>query len=921
MFKNLGFSIKIMLILGLSSIIIILGIGLTTYFKFKRDLEKRAEQEMVQANDSTHNLIETAISTTVKNYLKALAEKTRELVKHNYNLYINGKISEQEAYQRSKEIILDPEFVKIGKTGYMSGISANDGVLEIHPRSPGTNASNYKFMQYAMAEKNGYIDYEWKNIDEDKPRKKAGWMSYFEPWDLIIWPASYRDEFIDFVDLNELRERIQRVRLGKTGYIFILDNKGILVTHPSIQGQNTIDFKDKTGKYFVREILVEKNGQITYYWKNPGEPEERKKTVFFKHLETMDWIICSGVYLDELYEPVNDLKNVLIAISIGILILIGLFSIYIGKTMAKPIKQLSIGAESIGSGNLEVEIPVESRDEIGRLSANFNNMAKSLSISQKELKLAKTQLEEKVKERTSELEQQKENAERAKKEAEEAKKKAENASQAKSRFLANMSHEIRTPLTSIMGHTELLLPLAGNYKQRHFLEIIKSSCKTLKEFIDDTLYMSRLEAQKIELKIEPVNLKAIFNEMYCNFHYQADRKNLEYLQKINPDIPQYLDMDKIRFKQVLINLIQNAIKFTDSGHVKITAGMNRIMPDGRQLDLVIAVEDTGIGISKENQGLLFKPYERLDGENKKSNEGSGLGLSISKGIINLMGGRISVESKVGKGSNFTCVIPGITIPADQSASRESEEFEDSTIVFAGQTVLVVDDEYNTRHLVKGFLSNTNLRILEAADGEKALQITREHKPDLILMDLAMPVMDGIQATREMRKDEKIKNTIILAFTASKTDAEDKEKYKDLFERYLLKPLSRAQLFFELTRFLKYKRLPEEKEDHSEILNLNPLRVNDVNKALVPEIICQLEGFLPLWEASIHSNNFNDYKEFGSKINELGMKYSMEVLSAYGDQIKKYADMSRIKETKTVLSSFKNIIDQLKQIDNQEQTNV
>ena len=925
-FKNMNFSMKIMLILGFTGLLILFSTGLTTYLIMKKDLEKRVFEELEQANTAAYNLIETTINSSIENYLRAIADKTWDIVEYYYKIDENVDKNSSKGYQEAKKFLLNPYVFKIGKTGYMAANNSK-GTLEIHPHSQGINISNEPFMKKAMEMKNGYIEYEWKNINEPEARKKVGYIRYFEPWDLLIWPSAYQDELYEMINLKSLRDKILSIKLRKTGYMYVLDKDAKLVFHPEIEGQRTINFEDQNGKYFVREMMKKKNemaklpenerksASIRYFWKTKDEKKAREKIVLYKYYEKLDWLICSGVYLDELYEPVEKLKTNFVIIAVIVFGFITLLSILIGKSVSRPVKKLAAGAEAIGKGNLEVEIPVESWDEIGRLSENFNNMAKSLSKSQKELKLATLQLEEKVKERTQELEQQKENAEKAKKEAEEAKKRAENASQAKSRFLANMSHEIRTPLTAIMGNTELLLPLAGNLKKRHHLEIIKSSCKTLKEFINDTLYMSRLEAQKIELKIEPVNLKAIFNEMYYNFYYQADQKNLKYLQEFDKNIPLYLNMDKIRLKQVLINLIQNAIKFTDTGYVKITAKVNRITPDGRQLDLVIAVEDTGVGISKENQGLLFKPYERLDGENKKLKEGSGLGLSISKAIINLMGGKISIESTVGKGSTFTCFIFGIKIPKEQSPLKESEEFEDSSIVFDGQTILVVDDEYNIRQIVKGFLANKNLRILEAENGKEALQIAREQKPNLILMDLAMPVMDGIQATKEMRADDQLKGSIILAFTASKTDTLDKEKYGNLFDRYLLKPLTKAQLFFELMQFLKYKRLPEEKKDHSDIPNLYLPSIHIiVNKKLVPEIIGQLEEFLPLWEISIHSNNFNDYKYFGSKMNELGMKYSIDALSNYGDQIKKFADMSRIKETKIILNSYKKIIDQLKQID-------
>jgi signal transduction histidine kinase len=591
MFKNMNFSIKIMLILEGTGLAIMFSTGLTTYIIMKNVLEKRALEELEQAYNTAYNLIETTINSSIESYLRAIADKTRDIVEYYYNIDKNKDKKSSKGYQSAKKFLLNPYVYKIGKEGYTAA-NTSKGILEIHPRSPGEDISDLSFMIKAMKMKNGYIEYEWKNIKEPEARKKVGYIRYFEPWDLLIWPSAYKDDFYEMINFKDLRNNILSIKLRKTDYVYVLDKDARLVFHPEIEGELTIDRKDKNDKYFVREMMQKKDemaklpeekresARIRYFWKGKGDKREREKIVLYKYYEKPDWLICSGVYLDELYEPVEKLKTTFIIISLVVLLFIILLSILIGKSVSRPVKKLADGAEAIGRGNLEVEISVESRDEIGRLSGNFNKMAKSLSISQEELNLAKSQLEEKVKERTRELDQQKKNAERAKKEAEEAKKKAENASQTKSRFLAYMSHEIRTPLTSIMGHTEMLLPLAINSKKRHFLENIQSSCKTLKEFIDNTLYMSSLEVQKIELKLEPVNLYSILNEMRSNFYYQASRKNLEYLQEVDPAIPQYLEMDKIRLKQVLINLIQNAIKFTDEGHIKIIAGVNRITPDG-----------------------------------------------------------------------------------------------------------------------------------------------------------------------------------------------------------------------------------------------------------------------------------------------------------------------------------------------------
>lgn len=592
-------------------------------------------------------------------------------------------------------------------------------------------------------------------------------------------------------------------------------------------------------------------------------------------------MICSEAYLDDLYAPIYKLRTVIIIISIIASVFIFFFSFFMGRSVSKPVTRLAIAAKSIGKGNLNVKIPVESNDEIGTLSEEFNKMTANLKKEEEEIARMITELA--------------------------------SANQAKGTFLANMSHEIRTPLTAILGNTELLEPYIKDEQNRARLEDIKNCTKTLKEFIDDTLDMSRIEARKLKIIPVSVNIYSILNEIHSNFYFQIDQKKLNYSEEIDPGIPQYLELDKVRLKQVLINLVGNAVKYTDKGYIKLTARMNakENRAGHERIDLVLAVEDTGCGIPTGYQKIIFEPFERPGEKDDRTREGSGLGLAISKGIIQLMGGEISVKSEVGKGSTFTVLLKDVRVLTEQEIAADDESFDYSGITFENQRLLVVDDEEKTRQIIKDYLEGANIQVMEAENGFEAVEMVKKYRPELVLMDIKMPGMDGIAATQKIREDEELKEIPIFAFTAFKTDQVDVEKYGKMFERYIFKPLSKAKLFFELKRFLRHKILEKEHEEYEQQDEFENIELSSSDKKILPDIIRELEEYRGMWEYAFKSNNFNEYKAFGQKIKESGDKKNVEFLSNYGQAIISNAELSRIKKVKAFLGHFPGLIQALK----------
>lgn len=377
---------------------------------------------------------------------------------------------------------------------------------------------------------------------------------------------------------------------------------------------------------------------------------------------------------------------------------------------------------------------------------------------------------------------------RAEKALEEAKAAAEEANRAKSEFLASMSHEIRTPMTVFMSAIEHLLQTERNPDRRHLLSMADASAHRLRNLIDDILDFSRIEAQKVKIEEEPFDLRRCVQEAVTMFSLQAQEKNLMLDLRMAEDVPEIIIGDQNRVGQVLINLISNAVKFTQEGEVWIS-----IQPRDKLLEFSVA--DTGIGIPKEKQHLLFKSFSQVDMSFHRQHGGSGLGLAICKGLVELMGGEISVQSRVGKGSVFT-----FNLPLKAAIKFEPEPYQEimdeSHKPFVNIRLLLVDDEPMIREMITMMLETRGLKVETAENGSDALQKWEAGDFDLILMDLQMPGMDGMEATRSIRakEGEATKRTTIIGLTAHVRREIKEECLASGMDRVLVKPIKMPDLF-------------------------------------------------------------------------------------------------------------------------------
>lgn len=362
-----------------------------------------------------------------------------------------------------------------------------------------------------------------------------------------------------------------------------------------------------------------------------------------------------------------------------------------------------------------------------------------------------------------------------------AKKEADKASKAKSNFLANMSHEIRTPISGILGITEMLLGQAGGMGT-NYLQMIRDSAESLMNIVNDVLDFSKIEANRIEIERQTFNTREMLDKIVNPFRLQAERKGIALLVQVASEVPVQAYADAHRIGQVLVNLLSNALKFTENGSVEVSLDMGE--SKGSQA-LRFTVRDTGIGIHERDKARLFTSFTQLDDSITKKYQGTGLGLSISRKLVEMMGGAIDFESSPNQGSVFTFIVPLEGVPA----ADEQEGVPDENRTGRPMRVLLAEDNELNRAFVTHFLKRAGHDVTEVSDGQKALDALARSSFDLVLMDVQMPSMDGIEATRAIRaSDWPYRNIPIIALTAYAMSG-DRERFLSAgMDDYVTKPV-------------------------------------------------------------------------------------------------------------------------------------
>jgi len=490
----------------------------------------------------------------------------------------------------------------------------------------------------------------------------------------------------------------------------------------------------------------------------------------------------------------------------------------------------------------------------------------------------------------------------------EEKKKAEMANKSKSEFLANMSHEIRTPMNAILGFSEALHYKLESREHQKMIKSVLNSGNLLMTLLNDILDLSKIEAGKLEISMQPVNLHEILREILLLFRDKAHIKGVDVNTEIAKGFPESIFLDEIRIKQVIFNLVGNAIKFTPKGFVNIIAAF--VHKNELSGKLTIEVQDTGIGIPDNQKIIIFDAFQQQSGQSNRLYGGAGLGLAISKRLVESMNGTISVHSMAGNGSIFKIIFDDIKISKAEIKKKDLDETVEN-ISFNKAHVLVIDDVFTNIETVQQFVSNVEITISSADNGKMALDILNYTKPDLILLDLRMPGIDGYEVARIIKSNPTMNHIPLIAFTASVFSA-GKIHNSGHFDGVLFKPIKAFELFSLFKKFLKYSILKS--EQISKPLNINQMiALNPTIIEKLPEILLILNhSFLPKWKGVCDTLVLFNIETFALELKKMASDFDCKFLVNYANQILEDIEMIDLESLKENLPQFPIFLEKIEQ---------
>jgi len=643
--------------------------------------------------------------------------------------------------------------------------------------------------------------------------------------------------------LSKIGDFLQTLKIGKSGKTFIIERSGLLVASSTVE-KPFINRKNsqKTQRLKATESsvplikgtaqhLIERFGNFSEIDSNQQLDfilDDKRKFVQVSPFQDglgLDWLIVVVVPEADFMEQINANTRSTILLCVLALLLATLLGILASRWITNPIFRLSRASRAIARGQLDQKVEVNSIDELEILAQSFNLMALQLRESFTALEKTNSELENRVEERTSELK--------------EAKVAADTANEAKSQFLANMSHELRTPLNGILGYAQIMeRDKSTSPKQKDSIQIIHQCGSHLLTLINDILDLSKIEASRMELYSSNFNFPSFLIGVVDICRIRAEQKEITFNYQVLNQLPNGVNADEKRLRQVLINLLGNAIKFTEKGGVIFKVG---VISEGEDSDQSLLtkirfhIQDTGVGMAPEQLEKIFLPFEQVGNSEQKA-EGTGLGLAIAHKIVQMMGGEIKVESIFGQGSIFYF---------DLELNQLSEYIEESSINnsinltgFKGNKnkILLVDDRLENRGFIRKLLEPLGFQIMEACNGHDGLDKAAEFKPDLIITDLVMPVMDGFEMSRRFRKSSEFKDVILIASSASVFNLDRQNSHEAGCNEFLAKPIQVEELLEVLQFYLQIEWIydqPTDLENEQQAGFTNLLNLQSVEFVIPP----------------------------------------------------------------------------------------